>query len=149
MQRFLLAMFVLLALVPFAEAASTRAITIHAGSEGSRLYFRPADIKVTQGDSVTLTLINDDASTPHDWALLEYEGRDVEVYVNGGQTKTLPAFTANTPGEHRIVCQVVGHKQQGMVGTFIVEKKALLPVPAVAASLLALGLVAFARRRAP
>jgi plastocyanin len=142
--RLVAALLLAVVLAPLAEA---RAITIHAGTgaDGS-LYFRPASIAVEEGERVSLTLVNDDADKPHDWALLDYGGRDVEVYVRGGQSRTVN-FTASHVGEFRIVCQVVGHKQQGMEGAFVVEDKLLVPGPAAGVALVALGLAAVAARR--
>jgi plastocyanin len=118
----------LLALVAFTPGAQAKDVTVHAGTEDGRLYFRPSEIRVAEGERVAFTLVNDDPSTPHDWALLSFGGRDVEVYVKGGESRTV-TFTANETGTFRIVCQVVGHKQQGMTGTLVVEPKSLLPLP--------------------
>jgi plastocyanin len=137
----------LLALVALAPAASAREIVIHAGtaSDGS-LYFEPATLAMDEGERVQLTLVNDDADTPHDWALLEYGGHDIEIYVRGGQTRSIN-FTASEAGEFRVVCQVVGHKQRGMEGTLEVEEKLLAPLDAFALVPLAAIAAALAIRR--
>ncbi len=138
-----LALLAALVLLPSAQAL---ALAIHAqtAADGS-MRFTPSEVRVPQGERVTLTLVNDDPSTPHDWALLEYGGRDVEVYVRGGETRTVN-FTANEAGTYRIVCQVVGHKQQGMEGRLVVEEKSLLPGPGLWPFAL-VGALALLRRR--
>lgn len=131
-------------LAPLADAKS---ITIHAGTTpGGSLFFRPSDITAKEGERVEIVLVNDDPDTAHDWALLEYGGRDVEVYAPGGQTREV-SFTANEAGTFRIVCQVVGHKQRGMEGTLTVEDKLFVPAAGLPALAL-LAIVALGRRRA-
>lgn len=141
--RALPALVALLLLVPVAAA---KGVTLHAGTraDGS-MYIEPASVAVRQGEVVDLTLVNDDASTPHDWALLSFGDRDIEVYTKGGETKTI-RFTADTAGTFRVVCQVVGHKQRGMEGTFVVEEKGI-PAPGLAAALVAVALAVALRRR--
>jgi uncharacterized cupredoxin-like copper-binding protein len=134
----------LLLLVP--ESDALRTIAIHEGTraDGS-MYIEPREVRVPQGERITFTVVNDDASTPHDWALLEYDGHDLEIHAKGGETRSL-TFTATVDGTFRIVCQVVGHKQKGMEGAFVVEKASAIPgLPAVA--LLALLAIAAARTR--
>lgn len=135
-----------LVLILVAPEAAAKGYTIHAGGGEGPLYFRPGDLDVDEGERVTLTLVNDDPGTPHDWALLGYGGRDIEVYVKGGQTRTIN-FTASETGEYRIVCQVVGHKQRGMEGTLTVDNKLLAPGVGLAPALVALALLAFGIRR--
>jgi MYXO-CTERM domain-containing protein len=132
-------------LVPTAGAASS---TIHAGSnrDGS-LYFSPKDVHVTQGDAVSLTVVNDDADKPHDWALLSYGGKDIEAYTGPSETKSI-SFTADEAGTYRVVCQIVGHKQLGMEGRFIVVAKSTPAAPLALALLAMAALVAVRRRRA-
>lgn len=137
----------LLLIVLLLPVASAKSVTIHAGTntDGS-LYFKPKELRVDEGERVALTLVNDDENTPHDWALLEYGGRDIEVYVRGGQSRMIN-FTANEVGEYRIVCQVVGHKQQGMEGKLVVENKLLVPAPGLAMVALVVAIALISRRR--
>jgi nitrite reductase (NO-forming) len=122
-------------------------VTIHAGTRGDgSYYFQPKAITVSQGDDVTLTVVNDDPSTPHDWALLAYDGEDVEDYVTGGETGTIH-FRADVPGEFRIVCQVPGHKQAGMEGKLVVQKKGIPDAGLVPVAGALLALAALRRRR--
>lgn len=146
--RVALAALLLLSLAPLAAAKETT-VTIHAGTAADgALYFEPATIRAAEGDRVALTLVNDDPSTPHDWALLAYGGHDIEVYVKGGETRTIH-FTAQDPGTFRIVCQVVGHKQRGMEGALVVEDKLLTSNLGLAASLMAIALALASARRPP
>lgn len=140
------AAFILLALLAVAPMAAAKGVTIHAGTDGDgSLYFRPKDLKADEGERVSLTLVNDDPSTPHDWALLEYGGRDIEVYVRGGDSRMIN-FTATEVGTFRIVCQVVGHKQQGMEGTLTVEEKLFVPAATLEIFVAALAIALVARR---
>lgn len=136
----------LLALVLFVPLADAAALTVHAGTGlGGQLYFSPRELRARQGDDVTLTIVNDDEDQPHDWALLSYGGQDIEAFVGPGASKTI-TFEAHAVGTYRVVCQVVGHKQAGMEGTFVVEKKGL-PAPGMAAVLVAISLVGIQIRR--
>lgn len=138
----------LVVLVLFAPSAAAASVTIHAGTnaDGS-LYFSPKTVKVTKSDDVTLTLVNDDSDQPHDWALLSYNGRDIEAYVSAGRSKTVQ-FEADAIGTFRIVCQIVGHKQRGMEGSFVVASNGIPGFePGVAAGLLAVAAIATRRGR--
>jgi nitrite reductase (NO-forming) len=109
------------------------------------MYFEPKTLRAVQGERVSITLVNDDQNSPHDWALLAYDGEDIENYVDAGQQRAV-SFTATEPGEYRIVCQLVGHKQAGMEGDFIVTKQST-PAAPLAAALVLVALVALAGRR--
>lgn len=117
-------------------------MTVHAGTnpDGS-MSFTPSNVKAREGDKISLTVVNDDADKPHDWALLSYGGKDIEVYTREGETKTI-TFTASEAGDFRIVCQIVGHKQAGMVGTFSVAKASIIPSPTLGLFVVALAATA-------
>lgn len=138
---------IFLATLPTAQA---REFTIHAGADaGGALAFRPRDLRAEEGEVVAITLVNDDADTPHDWAILDYGGLDVEVFARGGRSNTVD-FVADTPGVFRIICQVVGHKQRGMEGEFTVDKDSLVPdAGPLAPAVLALAALAWRRRWPP
>jgi uncharacterized cupredoxin-like copper-binding protein len=142
MIRIALPTLALAILAPFAAADTT----VHLGTrDDGSMYVEPKTVRATQGERVKLTIVNDDRDKPHDWALLQYDGEDVEAYVEPGRSVDL-AFTATEPGTYRVVCQLVGHKQLGMEGELVVEKKSAIPLPALAPAL-ALALAALAWRR--
>lgn len=146
--RGVLVLLLLLALAPLAAASETP-VVLHAGTtDEGVMYFEPATIRITEGERIALTLANDDPSTPHDWALLEYDGVDIEVYARGGERRTIH-FTASEPGTFRFVCQVVGHKQRGMEGTLAVEESRLVPGLGPAAFCFAALIALFVRRPRP
>jgi uncharacterized cupredoxin-like copper-binding protein len=138
-----------LALLALALAAPVAAAdtTVHLGTrDDGSMYMEPKTVRATQGERVKITVVNDDRDQPHDWALLLYDGEDVEAYVDPGRSVDL-TFTATTAGAYRVVCQIVGHKQLGMEGELVVEKKSAIPLPAFAPAL-ALLLAAAWRRSA-
>ena len=135
-----------LALALLAPVAAADA-TIHLGTrDDGSMYVDPKVVRATQGERVRLSIVNDDRDKPHDWALLQYDGADVEAYVEPGGSVDLQ-FTATTPGTFRVVCQVVGHKQLGMEGQLVVEKKSAIPLAPALAPALALALAAALWRR--
>lgn len=127
-----------------AEAAD-RVIEIQAGTnpDGS-MYLRPDKVSVLPNDRVTIRVTNVD-SIFHDVAILGYGGRDIEIEVPGHQTQE-QTFVADTKGEFRLVCEVTGHKQKGMQGTFTVAD-AKTPGSEVVPLVVLVALLAIAARR--
>lgn len=74
------------------------------------------EIRVEEGDTVTLTLTNSDGL--HDWMLDEFDVATEQI--NEGETTTV-TFVADAAGEYEYYCSVGNHREQGMVGTLIVE----------------------------
>lgn len=84
---------------------------------GTNFAFDPAEIRVQQGDTVRITLVNDSAM-PHDWKLDEFNA--ATAIIQGGQQDTIE-FVADEAGEFEYYCSVGQHRELGMVGTLIVE----------------------------
>ena len=78
--------------------------------------FDPADLTFKAGAKVKLTLANKGA-VEHTWILKSPDGQELspKLTANVGQTKSIE-FTAPAAGSYQIVCDVAGHKEQGMVG---------------------------------
>ncbi|MBI5876514.1 MAG: cupredoxin domain-containing protein [Chloroflexi bacterium] len=78
--------------------------------------FSPAEISVTAGARVRLTLVND-GDTTFDWVLLNPNGTiAAKVMAGAGQTVT-GQFTAPTaPGAYSVVCDISNYAQLGMKG---------------------------------
>ena len=73
-------------------------------------------ITVKPGDTITIT---NEGFAQHDFAVDEL-GINSELLDNGGTTTiTIPEDAE--PGDYEFYCTVVGHKEQGMVGTLTVE----------------------------
>lgn len=94
------------------ENAMQQAITV----EGGMFYFKPNEIRVKQGEKVTITFKN--AGGMHDFILEEFDVKS-EV-IQAGETTTVE-FTPDKKGSFEFYCSVGNHRQMGMKGTLIVE----------------------------
>lgn len=143
----------LLLAAPVAEGGD-RAFDVRAGtnSDGS-MYFEPSDLVVRKGDLVTIRVTNvDPAGTEyfHDLAILDWGGprRHLEWEVEA-QSTVSRTFEASNVGKFRMICEVPGHEEAGMKGTFTVKEGGGLPGLGLGFVLagLTLGLVGYALRR--
>lgn len=78
--------------------------------------FNPKEIRVKKGNTVRLTLKNNEGF--HDWTLDEFNARTKQIQA--GQTDTIQ-FVADKAGTFEYYCSVGNHRQMGMVGNLIVE----------------------------
>lgn len=85
--------------------------------DGSNFSFTPNTMTVNEGDTVRITLVNDD-NMPHDFVLDEFDAR-TEI-LNTGETETIE-FVADEAGTFEYYCSVGNHRAMGMVGTLIVQ----------------------------
>lgn len=74
-------------------------------------------ITVKKGDTVKITLTNSGKYT-HDWVVDELSART--KVIKNGETDSI-TFVADKVGTYEYYCSVMTHRQQGMVGTLIVE----------------------------
>lgn len=72
---------------------------------------------VSQGSTVEVTLCS--VGGTHDWVVDEL-GVSTEQVSDGGDCNTVQ-FTAGQVGEFEYYCSVGNHREEGMVGTLIVE----------------------------
>lgn len=77
--------------------------------------FSPAEITVSAGDSINLTVINE-GGVPHDLSIPEL---GIQVSVTAGQRVTT-GVSFDTAGTFEILCTYPGHALAGMVGTLTV-----------------------------
>ncbi len=80
--------------------------------------FSETEIRVTEGDIVRLTLVNEEGT--HDWVIDEF-GASTNI-LEAGEEETIE-FLADEPGEFEYYCAVGNHRAMGMVGTLIVEPR--------------------------
>lgn|SRR5690606_19442484 len=79
-------------------------------------YFEPAELEVQSGQEVTLRLRNVGA-TIHNFRIDEFQ---VDQDVEAGRDETI-TFTPDQAGTFRIICDIPGHVEAGMVGTLRVS----------------------------
>lgn len=85
--------------------------------EGTEFAFSPNGIQVKAGVPVRITFANK-GRMPHNLAIPDL---GVTTRTIGSGQQDVIQFTAGAPGEFEIVCTVPGHKENGMVGSLIVE----------------------------
>lgn len=95
-----------------ASDTEVRIIEVEAGS----FYFRPNEVRVKQGERVRIVMKS--VSMMHDFVIDELNVR-VPV-TSSGDTATVE-FVADKVGTYEYYCSVGQHRQQGQVGTLIVE----------------------------
>jgi plastocyanin len=113
---------------------SPQEVTVRAES----IKFEPAQIEVSAGRPVELTLQNED-TLEHDFSVMEIplageaEEHEEDVHDMGAidpelhvaaaaQSTNSVEFTPAAPGRYEYFCTVVGHKEAGMVGTLVVSE---------------------------
>lgn len=102
--------------------------TLKTASEGGRYWFIGVggeidglvnpDLRASIGDTVTITLVNDDGRF-HDIVIDEFNAA-TPVFGERGQEETIQ-FTADRAGMFFYYCSVSGHRQAGMEGQLIVS----------------------------
>ena len=102
--------------------------TLKTASEGNRLVFIGVggeidgqvnpDLTASVGDTITITLVNDDGRF-HDIVIDEFNAA-TPVFGEIGQEETVQ-FTADQAGTFFYYCSVSGHRQAGMEGQLIVS----------------------------
>jgi len=101
------------------EKKARRAVSVQAGSglkvTGTEYSFSPANVVVTGGRRLTVTLANK-GSLAHNLRL-ERDGREAggTPTFQGGRSRS--GTVALEPGRYRMVCTVGDHERLGMVGT--------------------------------
>ena len=83
--------------------------------------YDPGTVTVKAGAKVKITMANKGA-LEHTLIVKDASGKDLspKLSVPYGQTKNLE-FTAPAAGAYELVCDIAGHKEQGMLGKLIVQ----------------------------
>ncbi|MBI2074815.1 MAG: cupredoxin domain-containing protein [Candidatus Levybacteria bacterium] len=84
---------------------------------GSPFQFNPNEIRVKKGDLVQIVFNNQEGF--HDLTIDEFNAKTKQIQA--GQTDTV-MFIADKTGVFEYYCSVDGHREQGMVGSLIVEE---------------------------
>jgi plastocyanin len=84
--------------------------------KGVNYGFDVKEIKVKQGDTVTINFMSSDGF--HDWKIDEFAAATQKVQPG---TPTSVTFVADKKGEFEYYCSVGQHRAHGMVGKLIVE----------------------------
>ena len=82
----------------------------------SSFKFSPAEMRVEQGDTVRVTLVNSGGS--HDWKLDEFNA--ATRVLQSGESQTIE-FVATRAGSFEYYCSIGTHRQMGMKGMLIVQ----------------------------
>ncbi len=83
---------------------------------GTNMVFDLKEIRVKKGDKVRVTFKNEEGF--HDWVLDEFNAKTKQI--SAGQEEVVE-FTADKTGTFEYYCSVGKHRENGMVGTLIVE----------------------------
>lgn len=83
---------------------------------GKNFEFDVTEIRVKEGDTVTINFVSNDGF--HDWVVDEFDAATERVQTDGRSSVT---FVADASGTYEYYCSVGQHRQNGMVGTLIVE----------------------------
>ena len=114
--------------VPVSEATSTTEASpeteTDAGADAVKEFtldsfnfgYSETEIRVQEGDTVTINLTNSDGF--HDWVVDEFDAATDKI--RAGETTSV-TFVADAAGTYEYYCSVGNHRQQGMVGTLVVE----------------------------
>lgn len=84
--------------------------------EGGNFTYSVPEIKVKQGDTVSITFVNKEGF--HDLVIDEFNVKTKQLQAN--QEETIE-FVADEAGTFEYYCSVGQHRQMGMVGNLIVE----------------------------
>jgi uncharacterized cupredoxin-like copper-binding protein len=117
-----------------APSAPAQQVTLNV----SEFKFEPANLEVTAGKAVKLTLVNK-GSVEHDWAIMKIpmtgmtdanmgghnmggaaDAPELHMSAAAGKSATIE-FTPSQKGTYSFICMVAGHKEAGMVGTLVVK----------------------------
>lgn len=95
------------------DVNDVRVIAVEAGS----FYYEPNEIRVKKGEKVKIEMQS--VSMMHDFVIDEL-GIKMPV-AQSGETGVIE-FTADTVGSFEYYCSVGNHREQGQIGTLIVEE---------------------------
>ena len=91
--------------------STVKEFTVHAGN----FFFAPKTLSVKKGDTVKITLVNDDGF--HDLRIDEFNVATPRI---SGGAKASVTFTATKTGTFEYYCSVGDHRAMGMKGTLTV-----------------------------
>jgi plastocyanin len=83
---------------------------------GTNMVFDVKEIRVKKGDTVRVTFKNEEGF--HDWVIDEFNAKTKQI--GAGKEETVE-FVADQTGTFEYYCSVGKHRENGMVGTLIVE----------------------------
>ena len=102
------------AAAPAKPAAPAQEVTITA----TEMAFSPTTLEVKAGEPVTLTVKNNGV-LEHNWQAV-IGGETIVVAVQPKQSASR-TFTPQAAGTYKVICNVPGHEQAGMVATLVVK----------------------------
>jgi uncharacterized cupredoxin-like copper-binding protein len=104
-------------LAPVETSPPPRELTVLMGQDGA-LAYSPAALQVREGDTVEITLINEDAAQHHSFVIPDLHVKSRQI--RPGAREVL-RFRAGKAGKYRFFCDLPGHKDAGEVGVLTVE----------------------------
>lgn len=84
--------------------------------DGFNFGFSQDEIIVNEGDTVTIVLTSTDGF--HDWVVDEFGAATAQIQTGGTASVT---FVADKAGTYEYYCSVGRHRENGMVGTLVVQ----------------------------
>ena len=83
---------------------------------GKSFEYDITEIRVNQGDTVTINFVSSEGF--HDWVVDEFDAATDRVQTGGTTSVT---FVADKSGTFEYYCSVGSHREQGMVGSLVVD----------------------------
>lgn len=101
--------------VPAGSPSSASEATIVMG-QPAELSFDPSELTIAANTDVSINLPNE-GNQAHDFHIRELNVHSSDIESGDSTTVTINA----EPGEYEFYCDVLGHRESGMVGTLIVQ----------------------------
>lgn len=101
------------------EKSEEKEEAVEITANAYEFYYEMSSESVEAGETVRLTL-NNMGKGRHNWMIEGMEGEVQTKLLSSGESEMIE-FVIDEPGEYTYYCSVPGHRQQGMVGTLVVE----------------------------
>jgi len=107
------------------STVATQAKPTEVKITASEFSYSPNQIKVKEGQAITLTLDNRQGAIEHDFSIKEL---GVHLFAKAGEV-TSQDLICKKPGDYEFNCSLPGHQDSGMSGKLTVEPSGLTAIP--------------------